>query len=79
MTVILTSGPSRTTPIFVDPSVRLAAQTDTLIDTISGTECEGLPVPAILDRLCAQLRAMGMEPDLPKVLRLATWISGPRP
>jgi len=59
---------------------RLGLQTDVLIDAIAGSardQLEGLPVPVIYARLCAQLRAMGLVPAEDKVRRVAAWISGP--
>ena len=68
--------PAATT--LLDQRTRLTAQTDMLIDAITGArraELEGLPVAMVFARLCAQLRAMGLRPDEPKVLRIARWIS----
>lgn len=78
MTDLVTFGYRSAEIDLTSPSCRLAAQTDALIDAISGSELEGLPVPAIHAGLCARLRAMGLEPDEPKVLRVAIWINGAR-
>lgn len=77
MTDILTFRPSPQPMSLADPTTRLAAQTDMLIDTIGGTEYEGQPVAVIRAKLCSLLEAMGLEPDVSKVLRVATWISEP--
>ena len=61
-----------------DGRSRVLAQADVLIGVITGTareQLKKLPVPGVYDRLCAQLRAVGLEPAEAKVLRVATWIS----
>lgn len=69
-------------PAADDHCTRLHRQTDMLIDAIAGSardQLEGLPVPVIYARLCAQLHAMGLVPAEEKVQRVAAWISGPEP
>lgn len=60
----------------------LNTATDVLVDAITGagrTDLEGQPQPVVYALLCRQLRAMGLEPDSPKVRRVAAWISSEDP
>ena len=78
MSEVLTFDELPSTGDVADRRVRLTAQTDMLIDAITGAsreQLEQLPVPVIFNRLCAQLRGMGLEPAEAKVMRVARWIS----
>lgn len=60
------------------PTTAVEAQTDALVDAITGTgrdQLVELPAAEIYARLSAQIQRMGMVPAEAKLRRISSWIS----